>query len=81
LIIAPKIGALYTRNEAAAQLGISLVTLDIERKTGRLAYLQRKPGGKVWIPEAAIAEYFERALHPAKAPSVMVGYTYRKRRA
>ena len=33
---------LMTRKEAAARLGMSLPTLDQERSTGRLAYIQRK---------------------------------------
>ena len=70
---------LLTRKEAAERLGISVDTLDAERKAGYLAYIQRKPGGKVWITEAAIAEYLARATHPAR-PERMVVQTYRKRR-
>ncbi len=44
---------LFTRKEAAARLNISLVTLDEERQGGYLAYIQRKPGGRVWIAEDA----------------------------
>lgn len=33
---------LLTRKEAAAVLGMSLPTLDAERTTGQLAYIQRK---------------------------------------
>lgn len=58
--------ALLTRKEAAAHLGVSVVTLDAERNSGRLAYIQRKPGGKVWITEEAIAEYLARATHRAR---------------
>ena len=47
---------LMTRKEAAARLGMSLPTLDQERSTGRLAYIQRKPGSKVWITDEAIAD-------------------------
>ena len=57
---------LMTRKEAAARLGMSLPTLDQERSTGRLAYIQRKPGSKVWITEEAIAEYLARATHHAR---------------
>lgn len=57
---------LLTRKEAAALLGMSLPTLDLERSTGRLAYIQRKPGSKVWITEEAIAEYLARATHQAR---------------
>lgn len=48
---------LLTRKEAAARLGVTVMTLDAERSSGHLAYIQRKPGGKVWITEEAIAEY------------------------
>lgn len=57
---------LLTRKEAAERLGMSLPTLDLERTTGRLAYIQRKPGRKVWITEEAIAEYLARATHQAR---------------
>lgn len=70
---------LLTRKEAAARLGIALSTLDVERSCGRLAYIQRKPGGKVWISEAAIADYLARATHPARPVNQNVN-TYRKRR-
>lgn len=56
---------LLTRKEAAARLCISLMTLDSERKSRHLAYIQRKPGGKVWITDEAIIEYLARATHPA----------------
>ena len=70
---------LLTRKEAADRLGVSVVTLDAERSAGRLAYIQSKPGGKVWITEAAIEEYLARATHPAR-PERLVVQTYRKRR-
>lgn len=57
---------LLTRKEAAARLGITVMTLDAERSSGHLAYIQRKPGGKVWITEEALAEYLARATHPAR---------------
>ena len=57
---------LLTRKDAAERLGMSLPTLDLERTTGRLAYIQRKPGSKVWITEEAIAEYLARATHQAR---------------
>lgn len=62
---------LLTRKEAAARLGMSLVTLDAERSGGHLAYIQRKPGGKVWITEEAIAEYLARATHQVR-PQVRI---------
>ena len=71
---------LLTRKEAAARLGISVATLDAERKAHRLAYIQRRPGGKVWITEEAISEYLARAMHPARPDRQMTGWAYRHRR-
>lgn len=73
--------AMLTRKEAAKRLGISLTTLDAERNSGHLAYIQRKSGGKVWITENAITEYLARATHPARPQIQLAGKTYRKRRA
>jgi predicted site-specific integrase-resolvase len=70
---------LLTREQAAQRLGISTDTLDRERREGRLAYIQRKMYGKVWIPEEAIADYLARAMHPVQPEPRVVG-TYRKRR-
>jgi len=74
------VSALLTRKEAAARLGISLPTLDAERISGRLAYIQRKPGCKVWITETAIEEYLARATHPARPERPASAGTYRRRR-
>ena len=71
---------LLSRKEAAARLGVSLPTLDAERKARRLAYIQRRPGGKVWITEEAINEYLARATPPARPVHRIVRDTYRQRR-
>lgn len=71
---------LLTRKEAAARLGISLVTLDEARKFGRIAFIQRVPGGKCFFTEEAIAEYIARCTHHAKPISKACGRTYRQRR-
>ena len=60
---------LLTRREVAERLGVSVNTLDMKRSAGHLAYIQRKPGGKVWITEDALAEYLARATHQARAAS------------
>lgn len=70
---------LMTRKEAAARLGMSLPTLDQERSTGRLAYIQRKPGSKVWITDEAIAEYLARATHQARSELRTSRTAYRRR--
>ncbi len=70
---------LLSRKEAAARLGISVDLLDQERSSGHLAYIQRKPGGKVWITEEAIAEYLARATHQAR-PQLRTARTTRQRR-
>lgn len=72
---------LLTRKEAAERLGITVATLDAERSSGHLAYIQRKPGGKVWITEEAITDYLTRATHPVRPQVRMTRDTYRKRRA
>ena len=70
---------LLTRKEATARLGISVATLDAERQARRLAYIQRRPGGKMWITEEAIAEYLARITYQAR-PLRVVTDTYRRRR-
>ena len=72
---------LLTRKEAAERLGMSVKTLDSERSTGHLTYIQRKPGGKVQITEDAIAEYLARATHQARPELKLTQGTYRRRRA
>ncbi|MBR4193804.1 MAG: helix-turn-helix domain-containing protein [Oscillospiraceae bacterium] len=72
---------LLTRQQAAERLGVNINTIDNERKAGRLAYIQRRPGGKVWITEQAIAEYLSRATHPALPEIRAVRDTFRKKRA
>jgi predicted site-specific integrase-resolvase len=71
---------LSTRQEAAQRMGISTATLDRERIAGQLAYIQRKPGGKVWISEDAISEYLARATHPAQPERINLP-ALRKRRS
>lgn len=72
---------LLTRQEAAARLGISLVTLDNERASGRLAYIQRAPGCKVYLRESDIDAWLARCTHQAIPVQVLNRSTYRKRRA
>lgn len=70
---------LLTRTEAAEMLGISCDTLDRLRAERKIAYIQHKPGGKVWISEDAITEYIARATNPAQTLQPVVA-TYRRRR-
>lgn len=72
---------LYTRQEAAEILRMSVWTLDAERHCGRLAFIQRKANGKVLITEEAINEYLAKANHPIKPEIRTVRDTYRKKRA
>lgn len=71
---------LLTRREAAERLGVSVNTLDMERSAGHLAYIQRKPGGKVWITEDALTEYLARVTHQARSERKSGVETYRRRR-
>lgn len=70
---------LMTRQEAAKILHISVATVDRLRMSGQLTYIQRTPGGKVWITWDAIEEYVSRITRPA-IPERQARATYRKRR-
>lgn len=72
---------LLSRKEAAERLGISVVTLDEARKFGRIAFIQRVPGGRCFFTEEAIKEYISRCTHPARPITKAVGSTYRRIRA
>lgn len=71
---------LLTRKEAAARLGIGLVTLDEERAAGRLAYIQRAPGCKVFFRECDLDAWLTRHTHSAIPVMVLNRTTYRKPR-
>lgn len=71
--------ALLTRKEAAARLGVTVATLDAERAGGHIAFVQRKPGGKVWISEEALEEYIARATHQARPAVRPLRATTRRR--
>lgn len=71
---------LLTRKQAAEWLGVSEDTLDVERRAGRIAYIQSKPGGKVQIREDALEEYLARSTHEVRPERTNI-VTYRKRRA
>lgn len=71
---------LLTRKEAAARLGISLVTLDEERAAGRLGYIQRAPGCKVFLRESDLDAWLARCTHKAIPVQVLNRSTYRRRR-
>ena len=55
---------LLTRKEAAARLGITVMTLDAERSSGHLAYIQRRVSGPRDAPGTAGHE-----SSPGAAPS------------
>lgn len=71
---------LLTRKEAAAHMGVSIATMDRILHSGQIAYIQRIPGGKVWISLDAISEYIARVTKPAM-PAAAPRATYRQRRA
>lgn len=71
---------LLTRREAAARLGIGLIALDEERAAGRLGYIQRAPGCKVFFRESDLDAWIARHTHPAIPPTVLSRGTYRKPR-
>lgn len=71
---------LLTRKQAAELLGISVVTLDLERQAGRLAFIQRAPNARVWIPETALEEYLKRFTRPARPEPRPTRDTARRKR-
>lgn len=55
---------LFTRNEAAQQLGVSTATLDLIRATGQIGYIQHRPGAKVWFRQSDLDTFLARSTHP-----------------
>lgn len=74
-------GSLISRKDAALRLGISLVTLDEERTAGRLSYIQRAPGCKVFLRESDLDDWLARNTHQARPVQLSNRPTYRKVRA
>ena len=69
---------LLTRQQAADRLGISVWTLDAERRCGKLAFIQRKANGKVLISEDAIREYLARSSRRSEKSATPSGVSGRE---
>lgn len=69
---------LFTRKDAAAQLGVSVTTLDEARKAGSLSYIQFSPNGKVLFTDTALQEFVAKSTHQARP--IVVSTTFRKPR-
>lgn len=72
---------LLTRKQAAERLGVSLVTLDEERAAGRIGFIQRAPGCKVFFRESDLDAWLARNSHQPIPIQVLSRTTYRRRRA
>jgi excisionase family DNA binding protein len=59
--------SLFTKREAAARLGCSVVTIDKLRRKGDLPY--RKIGALVKFTDGDLAVFLQRAAVPAPEPS------------
>lgn len=70
---------IFTRRQAAEYLAVCTETIDIERAAGRLSYIQRGPGCKVWITQASCDEWLARHEHRA-LPATASRPTLRRRR-
>ena len=68
---------LITRQQLAEQIPCALSVIDEARASGRLAYIQLRPGGKVFFRQEHIDAWLARCTHPAK-PLNAVATTYRK---
>lgn len=72
---------LLTRKQAAERLGVSLVTLDEERAAGRIGFIQRAPGCKVFFRESDLDTWLARNSHQPIPVQILSRETYRRRRA
>lgn len=75
--------ALMTRAEAIDYLGISERTMCALTANREIAYIQHKPGGKMFFREQDLESYIDRkrvAPIPELARSLPAGATYRRRR-
>lgn len=70
---------LITRQELAAQIPCALSVIDEARASGKLAFIQLRPGGKVFFKPEHIDAWLARCTHPAR-PVNAVATTYRKPR-
>lgn len=71
---------LISRQQLAQMVPCSLAVIDEARRTGKLAFIQLVPGGKVLFTQAQIDAWFARCTHPAR-PINSAPMTYRKPRA
>lgn len=57
---------LITRQQLAEQIPCALSVIDEARASGRLAYIQLRPGGKVFFRQEHIDAWLARCTHPAR---------------
>ena len=69
---------LITRQELAEQIPCALSVIDEARASGKLAYIQLHPGGKVFFRQEHIDAGLARCTHPARP--INTAATYRKPR-
>ena len=62
---------LYTRKEAAKQLGIGLTTLDTARAEGKITYIQYAENGSVLFTEDALQEFIAKHTHRARTEKIL----------
>ena len=70
---------LITRQQLAEQIPCALSVIDEARASGKLAYIQLCPGGKVFFKPEHVEAWLARCTHPAKPVNAVA--TYRKPRA
>ena len=79
------VAALLSRQEAVEYLGISERTLCSLTAERQIAYIQHRPGGKMFFRQEDLDEYIQRKRVPTReerARNVLLpGTTLRKRRA
>lgn len=65
-------GMLLSRAEAAAYLGISAKLLDGFRRDGKISYVQRVPGGKVFLSKEELRQF--RAMYTRPVPRASTAF-------
>lgn len=63
---------LFTRKEAAQQLGISTSVLDEIRMAGQIGYVQRKANCRVFFRQSDLDTYLARCTHQARPERAFV---------
>lgn len=66
--------------QACEYLRVGIDKLREEMRSGRLGFIQSKPGARIYFRQQDLDAWILRSVHPARPPEALRA-TYRKRRA